>query len=248
MVRMLKLEDLQIWFYKSITSKPGVEIGANQADLLERYQIEGDPIQSIVKSTDTLGAADRLSIYRNAYFLRLVGVFEAEYPVLKSVLGDELFNNFALLFLEQFPPQSYTLHDLSARFVEFLIQSQPEEQRNELWPSFLIELAGLERLFQEIYMAKGIESNSNMIGFLQDHSSLHEEWDQMTEKGFTRLFSGIFPVHKYLMEVRRGIDTEIPMPKETFLIIYRKDYKVVMHEITKEKFNELAVIGKKASS
>ena len=235
---MLRLEDLQLWFYRSISSRPGVEVGASQLDLLSRNNIQGDPIQAIVKSTPNLSAADRLAIYRNAYFLRLVGVFEAEYRVLKKVLGESLFNDFVLLFLEQYPPESYTLHDLSSRFVEFLIESQPEEQRHELWPSFLVELASLERIFQEVYMTEGMEQLSPN-DFPAKFSSKQKEWTWFNQAGFARLFKGIFPVHQYLLAVRRGREVDIPAPQATHLIIYRKNYKVIMQEVPLSFWEEL---------
>ncbi len=239
---MLNLRDLQIWFYQTITERAGVEKGAAQSDIVSAFQMEGDSIQDLVHSTDQLQAADRMAIYRNAYFLRLVGVFEAEYSVLRDVLGTSLFNDFVLLFLQEYPPESYTLHDLSARFVDFLLESQPEDQREELWPKFLIELATLERLFQEVYLSEGVENINLDASVHFNGMSQKEEWIWFAQSGFAYFLYCRFPVHQYLQAHRKGIEMEIPTPKDSYLILYRKNYKVFIQELSSDDWNELRAL------
>jgi len=223
MKETLQLDDLQQWFYDAITHINGVEEGAVQSTALNSYQAVDDPIVAIIKPSETLTAADRLAIYRNAYFLRLKGVFEAEYPVLKFALGEELFEKFVLYFIQENPPQSYTLHELSSQFVAFLKATQPEEDRAAIWPSFLMELASIERIFQEVYQGSGTEGESLKVVDWNSNPSL-------------RLMKCVFPVHLFIQQFRQFGTAEMPAEKTSYLAIYRQNYKVLMKEVTAEEY------------
>lgn len=232
---MHNLTEIQKWFYTSITHPSGVTHGAAEAG--SALGMDNGNIVDVIQPSDKLNAADRLAIYHNAYFLRLYGVLEAEYPALKAALGEDLFRKFALFFLQQNPSGSYSLYDLSANFPEFLAQSVPSENAEESWPNFIIDLVRLERLFQESYRGEGTESlpNTDNPGF--DESSD----DQIKSKSLRvspslKLMHSTFPVHHYLLSVRRGEDVPLPNPGITWLAVNRLNYNVKIYELSEDEF------------
>ncbi|MCK6638550.1 MAG: DNA-binding domain-containing protein [Bacteroidia bacterium] len=232
---MNNLSDIQKWFYKSITHPSGVTHGAAEAGTA--LAMDKGNIVDVIQPSDKLNAADRLAIYHNAYFLRLYGVLEAEYPALKAALGEDLFRKFALFFLQQNPSGSYSLYDLSANFPGFLAQSVPSENAEESWPNFIIDLVRLERLFQESYRGEGTESLPNT-----DNPDFDESGDGQVKSNSLRispslkLMHSTFPVHHYLLSVRRGEDVPLPNPEMTWLAVNRLNYNVKIYELSEDEF------------
>jgi hypothetical protein len=72
-----------------------------QAYLLNDVQ-EGDFIKAIVDD-ENVGAKKRLSIYHNAYRLRIIEALATAYPQLKALLGDVLFSNIAREYINSYP-------------------------------------------------------------------------------------------------------------------------------------------------
>lgn len=50
-----------------------------------------------------VGVKKRLGIYADAYRLRIVEALSSAYPILKALLGDDLFEKAALSYIEQYP-------------------------------------------------------------------------------------------------------------------------------------------------
>jgi hypothetical protein len=223
MAEALDLALLQQWVYRSITHPGGVAQGA--ADAAAALGIGHLELQDLVQPTGALSAGDRLAIYHNAYHLRLMEVLEAEYPALKLALGDELFGKFALLFLQQQPPSSFTLYQLSARFPGFLSASVPEEERAMGWPAFIIDLALLERTFQEVYRGPGTEGRAPATA-----------GHPLAPAPCLRLMACSYPVHEFLVAARKDQAAEWPAPCTSYLAICRRDYQVRIHALSREEY------------
>ncbi|MET0264395.1 MAG: DNA-binding domain-containing protein [Duganella sp.] len=214
------LAQLQQWLHHSITHPTDVTQGAAEASAML-----GAGIQELIQPSSTLNAGDRLAIYRNAYFLRLMGVLNAEYPALKLALGDALFDKFALFFLQQQPPASHTLYQLSARFPDFLEASIPPEEDASGWPAFIVDVARLERTFQEVYRAPGTEGQAR------------QEATAPRPAPCLRLMAARYPVHAFLVAARKEQTTPWPQPCATWLAICRRDYRVAIHALNVQEYN-----------
>ena len=237
-----KLAELQQWFYTSITHPAGVRQGA--AEAASSLMMKQGGIRDVVKPSATLNAADRLAIYHNAYFLRLVGVLEAEYPALKLALGNDLFTKFALFYLQQNPPASYTLYELSARLPDFLKATVPQENVAEAWPDFIIDLVKLERMFQEVYRGHGTEGISLLT--LTDWKQLSPAlWSEyvLQPAPCLRLMQSTFPVHQFLLSARHKTEVPLPEPHQTWLAVNRINYHVKIYELQEEEYFMLNMLS-----
>jgi hypothetical protein len=90
-----------------------------------------------------------IAVYRHAYRERLLQTLRSMFPALQHALGAELFDAFALQFIERDPPRGYTLERLASRFTDHLLATRPDEP----WATFIVELAMLECAFRELYDA-----------------------------------------------------------------------------------------------
>lgn len=206
---MSNLESLQQWLLSAIQfphTKQDQEIEAVIAD-----------------ANGQLSPTERIGIYARSFHGRLLQSLEAEYPVLKHALGEELFAQFASGYLHSYPPNSYTLTHLGKNFPKYLRQTRPEDS-SELWPEFLIDLATLERTFFEVYHGDGPE-NSDHPPATKPQEIANEPW--------TRTLNLAFPTHDYFQAARLHLREpdkhdapEFPAPQPTALIIYRRDFQV----------------------
>jgi hypothetical protein len=143
---MLKLADLQNLLYRLITAPAGVEGGLAREATLKEHGIE-----AAIADDNRLSARDRLGIYANAYFYRLLDVFKEEFPCTHKVLGDINFHNLITGYLVECPPSQPSLlqagHDLP-RYLE--ATSGPPTEFTSQMP-FVADLARLERACIEVF-------------------------------------------------------------------------------------------------
>lgn len=158
--------------------------------------------------TSTLSASARLQIYANAYALRLRDTMRQEFPVLRHICGDELFDHFTTDYLAAHPPASWTLSDLGADFPSWLAATAPTPR--EAWMSLLIDLALLERTFNELYDA--------------------------SPTALPRLLRLSHPLADYFTAVRGGRETSLPTAEETTVVLSRRGWEVVVTQRHSQHF------------
>ena len=78
-----------------------------------------------IKPNDRLTSFERLQIYNQQYWWRLLGAFQEDFRGLRAVLGEKKFDRLALAYLESCPSTSWTLRNLGGKLVAFL-EAHPE--------------------------------------------------------------------------------------------------------------------------
>ena len=79
----------------------------------------------IVKPNDRLDAFERLQIYNQQYWWRLLGNFGEDYRGLRAVIGKRKFDRLAIAYLESIGSTSWSLRDLGAKLGDFIL-AHPE--------------------------------------------------------------------------------------------------------------------------
>lgn len=92
---------------------------------LNKAAANGLTLHECVKSSESLGAMRRVDIYAAGYVMRLVECLRGEFALLCRFMGDEVFDTFAKAFIVTLPSESWTLHQLGARFSDFLARTKP---------------------------------------------------------------------------------------------------------------------------
>jgi hypothetical protein len=251
---------VQRWFQAVVTHPDGVEAGVESAQALApRGRAE---LEAMITRSRRVSAHDRISIYANAYYLRLIECLGDSYPVLKRTLGEAVFNGFAMSYLQQYPSRSYTLIRLGDAFANFLDETRPDREPDANshadaddqakpgarppvgWPDFLIDLARLEWTIEQVFDGPGIEDRSTLSR--ADFEAIDPaRWPHCRLRMVPcfRLLELRFPVNAYYSQARRtpeGEEVPAPGPADTWLAITRRDYIVRRHEIDRPHYELLA--------
>lgn len=251
------LSDLQQWMQTAIVHPGGVVVGAQATDA----NVE---IESLIAPSQALSAIERLAIYNRSYFARLLECMRAEYSVLAAALGEELFDGFALGYLQEYPSTSYTLGNLGERFPQYLAETRPRGEREYVkqdtqapgrsdgfgirpteeeggeWPEFLIDLARLERTINVVFDGPGAEGLR-----LLDHARLAaippDRWPDARLECVPclRLLALSYPINDCFTAIRRGEEPEMPERRASFLAVTRRDYRVHRYPLTAAQFELL---------
>src|SRR5579872_7404122 len=151
------LAQVQRWMQTAIVHPAGIEEGINSAAARQEIDIDSAEIENVLTSSQAQTALERLSIYGSAYYARLLECLREEFPVLLHALGEDIFDGFGVGYLQAYPSRSYTLFKLSTDFPRYLAETSPVPDLVS-WPQFLIDLATLEVVFNEVFDGPGIEN------------------------------------------------------------------------------------------
>jgi hypothetical protein len=81
--------------------------------------------EEIIKPNDRLTSVERLEIYNRVYWFRLLSSLADDFPGLRTVIGQEKFDQVLLGYLTELPSVSFTLRDLGSR-LETWLRAHPE--------------------------------------------------------------------------------------------------------------------------
>ena len=231
-----ELDRIQRWMQAVISHPAGVAAGCESDDARQQIDVDAADLERVVTRSRSLAAADRLAVYANAYYARLLECLREEYPALTHALGEELFNEFAVEYLQRYPSNSYTLHHLGANFPRHLRETCPEDE-DPRWANFVVDLARLERLYSEVFDGPGSERNPRVspesLAVICPAVLLRSQLVPVPDLHLIELHS---PVHEYIRAVRKEEDPIPPTSDETLLAVHRRDYLVRRHPLTRPQF------------
>jgi hypothetical protein len=81
---------------------------------------------------------DRLAVYSDAYQWRLIEALKKRYPLLHEHLGEDVFEELAEVYIDEYPSRSYSIHEFTNQLPDFLLVYRSEQ-------AYLGELAALIR-------------------------------------------------------------------------------------------------------
>jgi hypothetical protein len=92
--------------------------------------------EKLIKPNARLSAAERLDIYSESYWARIVDSFSEDFPALRKLMGAPRFSRLANDYLRARPSKSWTLRDLGSRLVPWMVSRK--------FPRLLVDMARLE--------------------------------------------------------------------------------------------------------
>ncbi len=246
------LSSLQRWMQSVITHPEGVSRGIDAQPARQQIEITAADVEQVVCRSQALTAIQRLEIYHNAYFARLMECLRETFPALVSATGPEVFDQFALGYLQAYPSTSYTLGHLADKFMQYLAQTRPDTEPHQAgvvdWPDFLIDLATLEWTIEQVFDGPGVEDQP-----LLDADRLlaiaPDQWPQvrLVPVPCLRLLDFRYPVNDYFTEFRQqrqeadqAWQPSLPQPRPQYVAVTRRDYVVQRHELEATEFDLLA--------
>jgi len=165
------LAELQRWMRWIITEPRGIREALTSPwtldpSLANRYK-EPERQLKVIEEAAPLSAQDRLDVYANAYFYRLLESLGVDYMAVRRVIGDENFHDLVAHFLMRYPSNSPNIGDVGETFPAFINGHALSAQ----FP-FLHELAVLERAIMECLFSHHLPALD--VSSLQTKSE--EEW------------------------------------------------------------------------
>jgi hypothetical protein len=234
------LNTVQRWFQAVITHPDGVESGIDAQAAQELIALKRSELEKIIRRSKNLTAEQRLGIYANAYYARLIECLRESFPVLARTLGREVFDAFAFDYLQRSPSKSYTLNRLGDGFAVFLNETRPDrsdEEGDVGWPDFLIDLARLEWSIEQVFDGPGAERERVLcVEDLRGMDGTKFGEARIVPVVCLRLLEFRFPVNDYYSAVRKLREgdamPEPPLPGNQYVALTRRDYIVRRIELS----------------
>jgi len=231
---MAELVNIQRWL-TSIMVKPGtLPDKVQRAD--KHYQLDH---RAVIRGTDRMSSQQQIGIYARGYIARLLECMSAEFPAVKYLMGDDLFEVFAKAYLVQAPSTSPDLYDLGKHFPAFLKASQPNNGDKKF--DLPVGIATLERAIAEVARISGLEKQTA---------------GHVSEPDIFNLFGGAelqaspcmillhlqYPLADFVKAVQHEEEPEPPAPAENYTVVSRKNYIVNIHALLPWQWHFLNVL------
>lgn len=241
---MHKLDRIQLWMQAVITHPGGATAGVDSEQAQGFLGVGVATVERVVTRSRSLSALDRLDIYANAYFARLLECFRGEFPVVRRAVGEDVFDEFAIGYLQSFPPRSYSLNRLGEQFARFL-RAMPlgDEEGEDRWANLIIDLAVLEWSIGEVFDGPGCEG-ARLLDMEQLWALPATRRPEVVLEPVAclRLLAQRHPLLEYYSALRDERDAPLPEPADSFLALTRRDYEVRLHELTNAQYVLLAAL------
>ena len=138
---MKNLLEVQTLVYQLVAGPQGTTAGNGDGPLRS-------DVTRVIRSNRGLRGGQRIDLYANAYFYRLLECLKEEYPAILAVIGADHFASLIREYLTRWPPTEPSIFYAGRYLPEFL--------RNYIlvqWRPFIAELARLERVTLEVFHA-----------------------------------------------------------------------------------------------
>ena len=206
----------QRWLQKFIMA-PGTASEALAAPAV-RKEFAGE-VAELVTPSRTLTSEQRAGVYRGMYLARLGEALRNDYPVVGAYLGKEQFDRLVEGYVDEYPSRSYTLNRLGDHLPRYLAEA-PGLQRRGL----LVDLARFELLITEVFD----EAQDDALDQSVIKAVPPDDWGRAVLQPVSAFRLGRFdyPVDRFKEAYRDERDYPAGSKAETFVAIYRRDYRV----------------------
>jgi hypothetical protein len=192
------------------------------------------PVPALVKHQ----SERRYNVYRNNVAVGLIKALEANFPVVRRLLGEHYFAGFARDFAYSTPPQSPLMFHYGADLPKALADA------NDLthYP-YLSDMAQLEILWRESYHAADAAPLAGDVLASIDPDVLFD--CRFKIHPATRLFQSRFAVQSIFLANRsEGVDMHFDPFVPQYVLIKRPRYEVTIVAITSEQYGFFLALQK----
>ncbi len=209
---------------------------------------------ALIKPNDRMTSFDRLQIYSQQYWFRILGSFSEDFPGLRSLVGERKFEKLATAYLNECPSESFTLRNLGSRLEAWLRKH----------PAYI---AGVERVAMDMVRLEwaDIEAfDERELPRLTAEDAAKLSGDTFFRlQPHLRLLELAYPVDELLLRIR-GQDSRsdtvsnavlkfphssrirrssLPRPRKVYLAVYRLQGSVYFKRLTRDAFALLQTLA-----
>lgn len=193
----------------------------------------------MIQSNRDLGGSERIDIYANAYFYRLLECLKEEYPATLAVIGSDYFTSLIREFIALWPPTEPSIFYAGCYLADFL-----RNHSLARYP-FLAELARLERATLESFHAPD-------VSILTDEAMRAipaEQWPTIELRSHpgVQILRGEWRVCEVLSAVERGEKWIEPVQEANTVIVWRRGISVHYRILEDAETDAVALLKKGAS-
>lgn len=231
------LKKMENWLLE-IIRHPNIIALAVDSDEVIPHTPEGvQSIEDAIERSKYCTAEQRLGVYANMYFWRLIEVLADHFEVLQGTMGEDLFFNVARSYLITNPSSRPTLYDLGEKFVVHL-----ENQDEFDIPSreFCVELAKLEDAIERIFHAH----QSKALDVEELVKIPADSWGNARFECVSALQLHAFehPVNRYWQSFQNTEEDdkpEVPGKESSWVAVVRRDFVVWRYDVDEAQFTLL---------
>lgn len=185
-----------------------------------------------------LSADGRLAVYAGGYRARLLDSLREEYPALRLLVGDTVFDLFAAGYIAARPPRHFSLYQLGTGFPDYLESTRPED--GGALSALPAAVARLERARAEVGRAEGVERlpeppltvAAAMLPGLR-----------LRLPDSVRLLAPGFDLVPLIEASESGGAAIVPEAEECYLAVARSRWRVRLHRLERWQYEWLKALG-----
>ena len=233
--RALRTDELQRWFLYQVTRRHLTDDAplepSFEPDVISR------PISDVILPSATLSAEQRMDIYANMYFWRLLGALASDFPALKTLMGTDAFEALIRGYFTKHPSRSYSLDNIGRSLPDFIRSAGR-------WPNtaLLADIAAVESAVCLSFSAK----DTPLLAPEALQTIPPERWGEVcfkTSAGL-HLFALDHAVNSILRRVRDGenITDEDRALTPSWVVVWRREQVVWRQVIDEPRYQLLAAL------
>lgn len=224
----MELAHLQRILYRLITAPGGVGEG-----LANEPALGPAGLAELIRGDDRLSARERLAIYADAYFYRLLDVCREDFPATAAVLGDAHFHNLITGYLLDYPPTEPSIQ-YAGHFLADFLRGHPLGASRP----FLADLARLERTLVEVFHAADARPLEAAALSAVDPA----QWPglAMALHPAVRVLDLGWHVEQVVRAAEAGAAPTAPPPGPVRLLVWRRNARVLYRELEPGEAGALA--------
>lgn len=232
----LSLKNIQEWFSKIITSPL-------QNNLINPISPQKTPINTeaakYIVPSPTLDPGDRIQIYNQQYWWRLLNTLHDSFPLVTRILGYYDFNKkIGVPYLKKYPPQHWSINYLGNRLPIWMKNEYREKDKEMLNEAVAIDWAFTDSFFAGEYSLSNLKDNQ---ASQTEENVLATIFHLQPHLHLMNLKHHFFPFRDLILEQIPEYWDKNTMPKiekgDYFFVIYRNQhYNIVWSEIKKYEF------------
>lgn len=228
--RPSELDRMERWMQAVFTHPDGAEAGLQSTQAKACYPAGSEALDELVLPSKNLTAIERVSIYANMYYWRLIDILADDFPTVHHLLGTEQFAIVVKEFLEKHPSTSYTLNLLGGKFPQYIKAEAGDLPQRD----FIAAVATVERAIEDIFDEKFAEPVSlDELGSLMQEELVDIQLQLIPA---LRLLELDYPVNEYITAVRESRHMDIPLPAKSYVAVYRSNYRPLRVDLEPQQY------------
>ncbi len=237
----VELKRIQHWMQALIMDPDGVRSGLRNPGDSRILPYTNENLEELVLPSKQLDSVERLSIYGNMYFSRLIEILAEEFPTVQHLFGKELFDEVVKDYVIRHPSTHYSLTRLGSKFPAYLADEADDIPDRR----FAAAVAIVERAMEDVFDARRVET----IQFEDVTAIPIERWGEVHLRTIPalRLLQLDYPVNTCITAVRKERQMEIPAASPAFVAVYRHKFRVRRVDLDVQPFTLLAALHRDES-